>query len=153
MDIEELIEDAMEIPGVDKKKIIEIMAHGLREGKNEKETYEKVYRNIYGNHLAPEECNELIEMLYQGEEHGPKWTLDEVKNVASRLDYDFSKKPYTPEELRAAMHIKYYDAATPLRKSGVALENTGWGRMGDFFFTAEDEKPGALVDYYFYKHK
>lgn len=153
MEIVKLIEDAMKQEGIDRKKIIEIMAHALRDGKKEEEAYEKVYREVHGMHLGAEECEALIDMLHQGDEHGAKWSMDDVKSVADKLDYDFDEKPYSPEELRAAMHIAYYDSAVPLKKSGVSLEGTGWGRMGDFYFTADDEKPGRLVDYYFDKMK
>ena len=152
-DIEDLIEKSMDIGGVDKKKVIKIMVEGVKSKCAEEDTYEKLYREIYGNVLQPAECEELIASLYQGEEKGAKWSLDDAKTVANKLDFDFDKKPYTPEEFRAAMHIKYYDNAVPLKRSGVTLENTGWGRLGDFYFTGDDEKEGKIVDYFFDRMK
>ena len=149
-DIEDLVEKAMKEEGVDRKAIVEIMAKALRDRVGIEEAYKKIYCKVYKNILIPEMCDDLISRLYQGDEKGAKWSLEEVKSVASRLDYDFSKKPYTPEMLRAAMHIMYYDTATPLKKSGVSLDNPSmWGRLGDFFFTADDEKENRLVMYYF----
>lgn len=148
-DVEKLIDEAMNVDGVDKKKVIKIMADSMRHKEDEKKTYEKLHKEIYKNILLPDECDVLIDSLYQGDERGARWTLEDTNSVASKLDIDFSEKPYTPEMFRAAMHIKYYDDAYPLKKSGVTLENTGWGRMADFFFCADDEKQDRLVDYFF----
>lgn len=151
-DIEELVEKAMKEENVDRKAVIEIMAKCLRNKVGIAEAYKQIYMHVYKDVLIPEFCEDLIKSLYQGDEHGAKWSLDDVRSVSSRLDYDFSKKPYTPEMLRAAMHIMYYDTAMPLKKSGVSLDNPSmWGRMGDFFFTADDEKPNRLVEYFFEK--
>lgn len=151
LDIEVLAEDAMREDGVDRKKVMAILAKGLRNKMPEIDVYEEVYREVYGDELTPEKCEELIAMLYQGEEHGAKWSLGDTNGVASKLDIRFDEKPYTPEMFRAAMHVKYYDNAVPLKKSGKEMSNTDWGRMGDFYFTAEDEEKSCLVDYYFQK--
>ena len=39
----------------------------------------------------------------------------------------------------------------PLKKSGKDMSATDWGRMADFYFTADDEDGSRLVDYYFQK--
>lgn len=151
LDIEVLAEDAMKKEGVDRKKIMSILAKGLRNNTPECDVYEEVYREVYSNELTPEKCNELISMLYQGEEKGAKWSLEETNGVAAKLDIHFNPGKYTPEMFRAAMHIQYYDCAMPLKKSGKEMSGTDWGRMGDFYFTADDEKASRLVDYYFDK--
>lgn len=71
--------------------------------------------------------------------------------VASKLDIRFDEAPFTPEMFRAAIHIQYYDCAVPLKKSGKDMSATDWGRMADFYFTADDEDGSRLVDYYFQK--
>lgn len=151
LDIEELAEDAMKEEGVDRKKVMAILAKGLRNKMDEMSVYESIYREVYGCELTPEKCDQLISMLHQGEEKGAKWSLSDTNSVAAKLDYNFDEKPYTPEEFRAAMHIRYYDMAFPLKKSGKDMSPTDWGRQADFFFTAEDEKPSVLVDYFFNK--
>lgn len=149
-DIEDLVEKAMKEENVDRKAVVEIMVKCLRNKVGIAEAYKQIYKKVYGDVLIPDLCNELIFSLYQGEEKGVKWSLEDVKSVASKLDYEFSKKPYTPEMLRAAMHVMYYDTATPLKKSGVSIDNPSmWCRLGDFYFTADDEKTGRLVKYYF----
>jgi len=151
IDIEELAEDAMKEEGVDRKKVMAILAKGLRHKLSEIDIYEEIYREVYGDELTPEKCDQLINMLYQGDEHGAKWSLVDTNSVASKLDINFNEKFYTPEMYRAAMHIKYYDNACPLKKSGKEMSPTDWGRMGDFYFTADDEEESCLVDYYFQK--
>jgi len=151
--IEDLIEDSMNEPNVDKKKVIEILSKGLRGKFDECEVYEAIYREIYKNELIPEKCEELIKHLHQAEEHGSKWSLAETNNVASRLDFNFNEKPYTPEEFRTAMHIQYYDIACPMKKAGKEMSPSDWGRLADFYFMADDEPKTKLVDFYFWKMK
>ena len=151
LDIETLAEDAMREEGVDRKKVMAILAKGLRNKMSEIDVYEEVYREVYGDELTPEKCDELIAMLYQGEEHGAKWSLGDTNGVASKLDIRFGEAPFTPEMFCTAMHIMYYDCAVPLKKSGKDMGVTDWGRMADFYFTADDEDSSRLVDYYFQK--
>lgn len=151
LDIEVLAEDAMREEGVDRKKVMAILAKGLRNKMPEIDVYEEVYREVYGDELTPEKCDELIDMLYQGEEHGAKWSLGDTNGVASKLDIRFGEVPFTPEMFRAAMHIQYYDNAVPLKECGKDMGSTDWGRMGRFYFTADDEDGSRLVDYYFQK--
>ena len=70
LDIEILAEDAMREDGVDRKKVMAILAKGLRNKMPEIDVYEEVYREVYGDELTPEKCEELIACLHQGEEHG-----------------------------------------------------------------------------------
>lgn len=151
LDIEILADDAMREEGVDRKKVMAILAKGLRNKMPEVDVYEEVYREVYGDELTPEKCDQLIDMLYQGEEHGAKWSLEDTNNVASKLDIRFEQMPFTPEMFRAAMHIQYYDCAVPLKECGKDMSNTDWGRMAKFYFMAEDEDGSRLVDYYFQK--
>ena len=151
LDIEILAEDAMCEEGVDRKKVMAILAKGLRNKMPEIDVYEEVYREVYGDELTPEKCDELIACLHQGEEHGAKWSLGDTNGVASKLDIRFDEAPYTPEMFRTAIHIQYYDCACPLKKSGKDMSATDWGRMADFYFTADDEDGSRLVDYYFQK--
>lgn len=151
LDIEILADDAMREEGVDRKKVMAILAKGLRNKLPEIDVYEEVYREVYGDELTPEKCDELIAMLYQGDEHGAKWTLEDTNNVASKLDIRFDSVKFTPEMFRTAIHIQYYDCAVPLKESGKDMSATDWGRMGKFYFTADDEEGSRLVDYYFQK--
>ena len=38
-----------------------------------------------------------------------------------------------------------------IKESGKEMSNTDWGRMGKFYFKADDEDASRLVDYYFQK--
>ena len=97
LDIEVLAEDAMREDGVDRKKVMAILAKGLRNKMPEIDVYEEVYREVYGDELTPEKCDELIACLHQGEEHGAKWSLGDTNGVASKLDIRFDEAPFTPE--------------------------------------------------------
>lgn len=150
-DVEKLINRAMDLEGIDKDKVIKIMADGLRDKEPEKKVYEKLYREIYDGRLSDDCCIKLVESLYQGDEKGQKWSIEDAKSVASHLDIDFDKTIYTLREFWAAMHIQYYDMYCPLKKSGVNLEPSAWGRLGDFYFTADDEPADKIVDYFFWR--
>jgi hypothetical protein len=146
--IRTLIEKAMNIATVDKDKVIDIMVDSIKYKFCEKDTFEKIYREVYCNTLLDEHCDHLIGMLYNSDKTGAIWSIEDTNEVAKKLDYDFDEKPYTPAEFRAAMHIKYYENQTPLRKSGINLENTTWGKMADYYLTTD--KDSKLVDHYFY---
>lgn len=153
MNIEDIVEKSMEGTEAERRKVLKIMAKGLRDKIDECDVYERIYRELYGNTLQPDECEELIESLHQGEEHGEKWSLEATNGVASKLDIDFEEKPYTEQEFRAAMHIQYYECAIPMKKNGFSLEGTGWGRMGDFYFMSENAAKDKLVTCFFEKMK
>lgn len=152
-DVSKLIYEGMHLDGVDKDKVIEIMVHGMREKESEKEVYMKLYKEIHGNTLTDENCIELVSMLYQGEERGQRWTLEETNEVARSHDFVFEEKGYTPREFWAAMHIQYYDVNPPLKKCSKSLEAKDWGWFADFYFTGDDEPGSRLVDYYFWRVK
>ncbi len=70
-----------------------------------------------------------------GERVGSRWSLEDTNSVAKKLDYDFSVKPYTPYEFRLVMTMEYYEHNSPLKRSNVTLEPTGWGRIADHWLT------------------
>lgn len=145
MEIDLLIEEIMDNPSLDKKKIIKLLSNGIKTGKTECELCEAIYREAY-SHLSDVMCEELISKMSNENRSGNIWSDEEVKNAAKRLDFDFEEKCYTPEELKAAMTMEYYNLYTPLKKSGVSLEPTGWARIGDYILT---NNPKKLIDCYF----
>ena len=90
----------------------------------------------------------MISMLGNEAESGSKWSIEEAKEVAKKLDYDLNNKPYTLDEFRTVVIKEYYEHNIPLRRSNVALEPSAWGRMADYYFTGRNQK-GKLVDDYF----
>lgn len=146
MEISKIIEDILDCETVDRKKVIKILSKGIELKCNEKDVCESLYRECYGNTLIPSMCEELISEMKNIESSGSIWTLEETNNVAKKLDIVFETKPYTPEEFRTVMIMEYYEHSIPLKKSGVSLEPTGWGRMADYALT---NCPSKLVDYYF----
>lgn len=132
-----------------KDRVLSILSEGIEHGKSEKCLYKMIYKEVYGNTLIPEHCEELIASLHQGSEQGAKWTKSECESVASKLSYKFDVKPYTLDEFRAAMHICYYMMNSPLKDSGISVEPTGWGRCANFYFTGSDAVEDKLVSYYF----
>ena len=145
MDLELLIEDIMSEPGLDRKKIIKLLSNGIKAGKSECELCEEIYRESY-SHLTPVLCEELISKMSNENRSGNIWSIEDVNSVAKKLDIEFSDKNYTPEELRTAMTMEYYELYTPLKKSGVSLEPTGWARIADYALT---KHPKKLIDCYF----
>lgn len=146
MEVSKIIENILDCENADRKKIIKILSKGIELKCDEKEVCETLYRECYGDTLIPEMCEELISKMNNIERSGSIWTIEDTNNVAKKLDIIFEAKPYTPEEFRAAMTMEYYEHNIPLKKSGVSLEPTGWGRMADYTLT---KCPSKLVDYYF----
>ena len=146
MDICNLIDEIINNDSTDSKKIVKILSKGVKYHCSEDEICENVYREIYGDELIPSLCEELIEDMSNEERSGAIWTLEDTNNVAKKLDIEFSTKPYTPEEFRTVMTMEYYEHNVPLKKSGVNLEPTGWGRLADYSLVS---CPSKLVDYYF----
>lgn len=147
--LEGLIMRASVIPEVDYKEISQIIAEDIDACKCKHDIYKDVYKYVFDGHLHADECEEWIMSLAEGDRIGKIWTLDETNNVAKRLDYDFSKKPYTKEEFRTAMHLAYYKNYFPLRESNVSLESTTYGRMADFYFTSSNSEPCKIVNEFF----
>lgn len=148
LNIEELIDGAMSLPEekVDKRKVIKILADSIRHNCNEHDTYIKIYKEIYGNELIPKLCSELVNSF----NNDVKWTIDDTNSVANKLDYDFNTKPYTQAEFNVAMHKSYHDHCIPLKKSGKSMDPVDWGRLADYYFTADGEPRSKLVDFYFW---
>lgn len=147
MNLHKLVADAMSSEKIDKNVIAMILTEGIANKENECCVTEKVYRATY-NYLLPELCEELISGFSNEEKAGSIWSIEDTNNVARKLEIDFSTKPYTPSEFRAAMHMKYYEHNIPLKKSGVTLDPTGWGRLAEYCL---NKKPKKLIDYYFCK--
>lgn len=145
----ELIEDSMKVENVDKRKVIKILTDYIKSGCDEKEIYECVYKEVYKDTLLPEMCEEWISMMGNEEHSGAKWNLEETNAVARRLDYNFAEKPYSPEEFRLMMTKEYYAHSIPLKRSGVNLEPSGWGRIADYYFITDDKAKCDLVDKFF----
>lgn len=146
MDISKIIEDVLECESVDRKKIIKLLTKDIRLKVDEGKVCEELYRECYKNTLVPELCEELISKMKNEERTGAIWTIEDTNSVAKKLDIVFESKLYTPEEFRTAMTMEYYEHNIPLKKSGVSLEPTGWGRLADYSLT---KCPSKLVDYYF----
>jgi hypothetical protein len=134
-----------------KNMVIHKMAESIMEHKDELALCRELYKEIHGNTLIPELCNELITTLHQGAEHGAKWSRSECESVANKLGYKMDVKPYTLDEFRAAMHVCYYMMNVPMKDSGITVEPTGWGRCANFYFTADDAFKDKLVGLYFAK--
>jgi hypothetical protein len=147
-DIRNLVEKAMNIATVDRDKVIDLMVDSIKCRACEKDTFEKIYREVYCDTLMDEHCDHLVGMLYNSEKSGAVWTLEETNDVAKKLGYEYDSKPYTPAEFRVAMHIKYYENQIPLRKSGINLDATTWGKLADYYLTTD--AGSKLVDFYFY---
>ena len=146
MGISNIIEDILNCDTTDKKEIIKFLSKCIEAKRNEDEVCETLYRKCYGDTLIPDLCEELISEMENSERSGSIWSLDDTNNVAKKLDIIFDSVPYTPEEFRAVMTMEYYEHSIPLKKSGVNLEPTGWGRLADYSLT---KNPSKLVDYYF----
>lgn len=146
MDICNLIERILNNDSTDKNKVIKLLGNGIKSNCCEEDVCENIYREIYDDELIPELCEELIDNMSNEDKNGSIWSLDETNNVAKKLDIEFDSKPYTPEEFRTVMTMEYYEHNTPLKKSGVNLEPTGWGRLADYALSKE---PSKLVNYYF----
>lgn len=134
-----------------KNKVLSMLVHNIHEGDDKKLLCREVYKEVYGNTLIPELCEELIETLHQGSEHGVKWSKSDCEIVANKLGYKFDTKPYTLDEFRAAMHICYYMMNTPMKESGISIESTGWGRCANFYFMSDDAFEDKLIGLYFNK--
>lgn len=146
MCIDELMEEIVNSDNIDKKMVLLLMAKGIKCKCEAEDMCEEIYRCAYGNILKPSLCAELISKMSNEEQSGAIWTLDETNAVAKKLEIDFSTVDYTPEEFRCVMTMEYYEHNIPLKKSGVTLEATGWGRFADY---ALRKDPCKLVNYYF----
>jgi hypothetical protein len=127
------------------------LANGIKEEKDEKTVCKEIYSEVYGSTLIPELCEELIDTLHQGSEHGSKWTKADCESIANKLGYRIDSKPYSVHEFRAAMHICYYMMNVPLKESGINMDPTSWGRCANFYFTSDDAFKDKLVGLYFSK--
>lgn len=147
-DIGNLIENSMEIPGVDRKKVVRILSDGIKNKCDEMCIFKCLYKEIYKGKLLPELCDKWISIMGNEESSGPKWTLEDTNSVIKRLGYDPYERGYTPEEFRTVMTMEYYEHNPPLKKSNVTLEPTGWGRIADHWLTHNPK--GKLVDDFFW---
>lgn len=146
MEISKLIDEIVNCETADKKKIIKLLMKGIQSKCEEKDICEEIYKESYGDVLIPSLCEELISKMSNGEKSGAVWNLEDTNSVAKKIDIDFESKPYTPEEFRTVMTMEYYEHSIPLKKCGVVLEPTGWGRLADYALTNDPKK---LVNYYF----
>jgi hypothetical protein len=133
-----------------KNMVLSMLVHSIHED-DKKLLCREIYKEVYGDTLIPELCDELIATLHQGTEHGAKWSRSECEMVANKLGYKLDTKPYTLDEFRAAMHVSYYMMNTPMKESGISVEATGWGRCANFYFTSDDSFKDKLVGLYFAK--
>jgi hypothetical protein len=141
--LNKIVEKVLNCETTDKDEIIKLLSKCIEEDNSECEVCEMLYRKCYGNTLIPELCEEIISKINTD---GTSWNLEDTNGVARKLDIDFDTVTYSPEEFRTAMIMEHNNHYVPLKKSGVNLEATGWGRMADYSLT---KCPSKLVDCYF----
>lgn len=156
-DMKELIEKGIN-DGKDSKKILMMIAEEMKAGKGHDEIYEKVYSEIYGNHLCDRFCAKMVESMYNAAgEKGCKYTLDQVKESARRVGITFSgtDEDYTESEMWAATNMMYYDYGHILKENGVTPDVNLFVNMADSYLDDIDGPHGKLADYFFFimKHK
>jgi hypothetical protein len=144
--LESLVMRASVIPGVDFKKIAQIISESIDENENSRHIYKDLYLYVFDKHLHSNECNDLIDRLCSNSVK--LWTLEDTSLVAKKLDIEFTKKPYTNEEFRAAMYLMKYELELPMKESSINIDATTYGRLADHYLSKEGTT--RLVHRYFH---
>lgn len=117
--------------GKDSSTLLSLLADSVDNEETKIEAFEHLYSEIYGNTLCDKFCCILVESMYNENEKGRKWTIEQTNDVARKIGVVFNDD-YTQAEFNAAMNMMYYDYSIPLSESGIT-EPAIYGKMADAY--------------------
>lgn len=148
MEFGKLIQKAMMAENVDKKELSDLIAMLLENNESKHAAYVKLYDYIYGDTLCRDKCEKWVESMVSGNEHGQKWSIEEIESLAKRLEIDFSD--FTKYEFYAVVHMMNYDYKDAFTSMGTTLDATGCAKLALAWFNDEDAPSGKTKNYYFH---
>ena len=151
MDIKKLIEKGLS-DGVSEKKLAHLLAECIDAGCTKLETFESIYKEVYGTTLCDSFCIKLVDGMYDRDGRGKRWTLDQTNDIARKLGISFSDNEYTQYEFWATMHMMYYDYSLSLVESNVT-DPIIYGKLADNYLDDMDAPKGKLANYFFFVEK
>lgn len=123
MEFGKLIQKAIMAENIDKKELAELIATSLESKEPKHDAYIRLYDYIYGDTLCRDKCEEWVDAMVSGNEHGQKWSIEEIESLAKRLEIDFSD--FSKYEFYAVMHMMCYDYKDALVSMG-SIAGRGW---------------------------
>lgn len=148
--IKELIETGIK-DGKDTNLLLNILAESVENEENKIEAFEKIYYIIYKDKLCDRFCSKMVDAMFNENEKGRKWTIDETNNVARKIGVVFNDD-YSQAEFNAVMHMMWYDYSIPLTESGIT-DLSVYGKMADAYLDDADSPKGRLVNHFFFVEK
>lgn len=148
MNFGKLIQKAMMADNVDKKELSELISSLLENKESQRTAYMKLYDYIYGDTLCRDKCEEWVDSMSSGTEHGQKWSIEEIESVAKRLEIDFSD--FSKYEFYAVMHMINYDFKDTMSCIGANLDATGCAKLALAWLNDENVSSGKAKNYYFH---
>lgn len=148
-DIKEIIESGIN-DGIDKTKLLTIIADSIDDGNSKVQTYEKLYYEIYGDTLCDMFCMKLVDNMHNDMEHGRKWTIEQTNDIARKIGITFNSDDYSHYEFWAAMHKEYYCHGNSLKESNID-DPSLFGKFADDYLSSDPK--GKLVKYFFWIEK
>lgn len=148
MEFGKLIQKAIMAENIDKKELAELIATSLESKEPKHDAYIRLYDYIYGDTLCRDKCEEWVDAMVSGNEHGQKWSIEEIESLAKRLEIDFSD--FTKYEFYAVMHMMCYDYKDALVSMGVSPDAAGCAKLALAWFNDEDTPSGKTKNYYFH---
>ncbi len=154
LNIKNLIETGIQ-DGKDQQKMLKILAENIECGHSKTDAFEKLYKEIYGNHLCDNFCKEMVNNMHNANGRGEKWTISETNEAARKVDIIFSTKEddYTEYEFYTVMHMMYYDYSNVFGESNVNAEPVLYAKLADAYLADEDAPAGKLSSYFFFIKK
>lgn len=64
---------------------------------------------VYGECLAIEEAQYIVQKMHDNSTYSECWTMDEIKSLAHTKGVNFEKEHYSLGDLYAMMHAEYYN--------------------------------------------
>lgn len=148
MEFGKLIQKAIMAENIDKKELAELLATSLECKEPKHDAYIRLYDYIYGDTLCRDKCEEWVDAMVSGNEHGQKWSIEEIESLAKRLEIDFSD--FSKYEFYAVMHMMCYDYKDALVSMGVSPDAAGCAKLALAWFNDEDTPSGKTKNYYFH---
>lgn len=148
MEFGKLIQKAIMAENIDKKELAELIATSLESKEPKHDAYIRLYDYIYGDTLCRDKCEEWVDAMVSGNEHGQKWSIEEIESLAKRLEIDFSD--FSKYEFYAVMHMMCYDYKDALVSMGVSPDAAGCAKLALAWFNDEDTPSGKTKNYYFH---
>lgn len=148
MEFGKLIQKAIMAENIDKKELAELIASSLENKESKHDAFVKLYDYIYGDTLCRDKCEEWVDAMVSGNEHGQKWSIEEIESLAKRLEIDFSD--FTKYEFYAVVHMMNYDYKDAVASIGASLDAAGCAKLALAWFNDEDAPGGKTKNYYFH---